>query len=127
MTPTTTDEYQLASRLPRGPMSRQPLIAGGAICVIAALALAALVPVVLGRPLPKVHLTSRAIEPGARRALEQRFHLSEPQPVDTTTWSYVPLDRSEPTLRGIVTSPAVADTAGINRRTFTMAARPPLT
>jgi len=111
----------------RLPLRPRTLITGGLFYLLVALAVAALVPVVFGRPLPKVHLTWRGIEPGARQALESRFKLSEPQRVDDTTWSYVPLDRSPDTYRGIVTHPAVEDTAGIDRRTFEEADGPPLT
>src|SRR5687767_14773443 len=111
----------------RLPLRPRTLVIAGLGCLLAALAFAALVPVVFGRPLSKVHLTWRSIEPDARLALEARFKLSEPQRVDDATWSYVPLDRSTGTYQAIVTNPAVEDTEGINRRTFAEADGPPLT
>jgi hypothetical protein len=109
------------------PLRPRTLVTAGLCCLLAALALAALVPAVFGRPLSKVDVTWRGIEPGARQALEARFKLSEPQRVDDATWSYVPLDRSSETYRAIVTNGAVEDTEGINRRTFAEAEGPPLT
>ena len=108
------------------PLPRR-LLAAGLACVVAALGLAGLRPLVLGRPLPMVHVTLKAIDPADRQSLEQRFRLSEPTPVDRTTWAYVPLDVTPATLGAIVTHPAVADTAGINRRDMTLGRRTPLT
>jgi hypothetical protein len=103
------------------------LAAGGLACLACALALAGLRPVVFGRPLPMVHVTWRGVDPGERRALEARFRLSESTPVAGATWAYVPLDPTPATLGALVAHPAVEDTEGINRRTMTMARRPPLT
>jgi hypothetical protein len=53
--------------------------------------------------------------------------LTEGAPLGDETWAYVPTDTSLATLRAIVTHPSVADTDGINRRTFTIGDDPPLT
>jgi hypothetical protein len=74
-----------------------------------------------------VRLYWRDISAPVRIAAEQRFRLSEPTRVSEESWSYVPLDTSSDTLRAIVTHPSVEDTDGINRRTFLIADRPPLT
>jgi hypothetical protein len=62
-----------------------------------------------------------------RTAVEQQLRLSEPTRLGDKAWSYVPLDTSVKTLLAIVTHPSVEDTDGINRRTFLIADRPPLT
>ena len=74
-----------------------------------------------------VHVLWRDIDGAGRAALEQQFRLTEPMPLANGAWAYVPADTSTATLRAIVTHPAVADTDGVNRRTFAIADSPPLT
>jgi len=74
-----------------------------------------------------VNVRWNAIAPPDRIALEQRFRLTEGAPLGNETWAYVPADTSAATLRAIVMHPSVADTDGINRRTFAIADNPPLT
>ena len=62
-----------------------------------------------------------------RVVLERRFGLTEATRRDDDEWSYVPTDTSPERLVAIVTEPAVADTDGINRRTFVISDAPPLT
>ena len=102
-------------------------LAGGLVCALAALLVLVSIPVLFGSPLPMVRLYWRAIAATDRVAAEQRFRLSESTLVRENAWSYVPLDTSTGTMRGIVTHPSVEDTDGINRRTFRIADRPPLT
>ena len=97
------------------------------ICAAASAALFAAVPLLFGSPLPMVHVRWNAIAEPDRMALEQRFRLTEAAPLGNETWAYVPADTSAATLRAIVAHPSVADTDGINRRTFTIADSPPLT
>ena len=97
------------------------------VCAIAAAALIASIPIVFGTPLPQIHIQWRAISPERRTALEQRFALVEATPLSSEVWSYVPTDTSRERLLAIVSDPAVADTNGINRRSFSIADTPPLT
>lgn len=103
------------------------LLAGGVISALAAAVVLAGIPTLFGAPLPMVRVYWRGISDADRVAAEQRFRLSEATRQNGETWSYVPLDTSVSTLRAIVTHPSVEDTDGINRRTATMADRPPLT
>jgi hypothetical protein len=89
--------------------------------------LAALVPLLFGSPLPMVHVRWASVADADRRALEQQFRLTEAARLDDGLWAYVPADTSPDALRAIVTHPSVADTDGINRRTFAIADNPPLT
>ena len=86
-----------------------------------------IVPLVFGTPLPQVHIRWREISVDQRIALERRFALTEATRLDDDAWSYVPTDTSRERLVAIVTDPAVADTDGINRRTFSISDTPPLT
>ena len=79
------------------------------------------IPVVFGTPQPQVHIRWRGISDEDRIVREQRFGLTEPARLDGGEWSYVPTDTSPERLLAILTDPAVADTNGINRRTFAIA------
>src|SRR5687767_1455279 len=103
------------------------LLTGGVASALAAALVLAGIPMLFGTPLPMLRLYWRDISDRDRITAEQRFRLSEPTRVSEESWSYVPLDTSPDTLRAIVTHPSVADTDGINRRTFLIADRPPLT
>jgi len=94
---------------------------------LAATVVLAGIPVLFGSPQPKVHLHWRNISAFERSALEEQFRLTEPTRLGDAVWSYVPVDLSSDTLRAIVTHAAVAETDGINRRTFRIADSPPLT
>ena len=100
---------------------------GAVVLAAASGCLFAVVPLLFGSPLPMVHVRWNAIAAPDRMALEQRFRLTEAAPLGNEMWAYVPADTSAGTLRAIVAHPAVADTDGINRRTFTIADNPPLT
>ena len=103
------------------------LLAGGVASALATIVVLAGIPTLFGAPLPMVRIYWRNINDADRVAAEQRFRLSEATRQDGDTWSYVPLDTSVSTLHAIVTHPSVEDTDGINRRTATIADRPPLT
>jgi hypothetical protein len=115
----------------RGVLARQwtagRLAAVSAAAAAAAGLVALLVPVLFGTPRPMVHVTWQPIDASIRAGLERTFQLTEPRPLPDGTWAYVPLETDRDTLRAIVTHPAVADTDGIDRARFEMAARPPLT
>ena len=115
---------QLPTGLDAGVGTRQ---LASLICAAASAALFAVVPLLFGSPLPMVHVRWNAIAEPDRIALEQRFGLTEAAPLGNETWAYVPADTSSETLRAIVAHPSVADTDGINRRTFSIADNPPLT
>ena len=103
------------------------LLAGGVASALATVLVLAGIPTLFGTPLPMVRIYWRDISDPDRIAAEQRFRLSEATRQDEKAWSYVPLDASVSTLRAIVAHPSVEDTDGINRRTGTIADRPPLT
>ena len=96
-------------------------------CGLASATLLACIPIVFGSPLAQVHIQRRDIGDGDRVLLEQRFALTEATRLDESRWSYVPTDVSPERLLAIVSHAAVADTNGINRRTFRIADTPPLT
>ena len=93
----------------------------------AAFAVLASIPFIFGTPLPQIHIEWRDISDGDRTILERRFALTEPTRLGGNVWSYVPTDTSRERLFAIVSEPAVADTNGINRRTFSISDTPPLT
>jgi hypothetical protein len=95
-------------------------------CFTSAAALAALVPVVFGRPLPMVHITWESIDEPERQRLEQRFGLSEGVPTPNGAWAYVPADTGPEALRAIISHPAVRATAGIDRRALRLSPGGPL-
>jgi hypothetical protein len=97
------------------------------VLAVAAILVVASVPLVFGAPRPQVHIRWREISVDERVALERRFGLTEATRLDDDEWSYVPTDTSPERLVAIVTEPAVADTDGINRRTFAISDTPPLT
>jgi len=103
------------------------LLAGGVASALATVLVLAGIPTLFGAPLPMVRIYWRNISDADRVAAEQRFRLSEATRQGGETWSYVPLDTSVSTLRAIVSHPSVEDTDGINRRTASIADRPPLT
>src|SRR6188508_3099676 len=103
------------------------LLAGGVASALATILVLTGIPTLFGSPLPMVRIYWRNISDADRVVAEQRFSLSEATRQDGDIWSYVPLDTSVSTLRAIVTHPSVEDTDGINRRTATIADRPPLT
>jgi hypothetical protein len=96
-------------------------------CGLASATVLACIPIVFGSPLARVHIQWRGIGEGDRVLLEQRFALTEATRLDESRFSYVPTDVSPERLLAIVSHAAVADTNGINRRTFTIADAPPLT
>lgn len=93
----------------------------------AAFAVLASIPFIFGTPLPQIHIEWRDISDGDRTIIERRFALTEPRRLGGNVWSYVPTDTSRDRLFAIVSEPAVADTNGINRRTFSISDTPPLT
>src|SRR5687767_3904271 len=93
----------------------------------AAFAVLASIPFIFGTPLPQIHIEWRDISSGERTIVERRFALTEPTRLGGNVWSYVPTDTSRERLFAIVSEPAVADTNGINRRTFSISDTPPLT
>ncbi len=102
-------------------------LASAVVLAAAAIVVVASVPLVFGAPRPQVHIRWREISVDQRVALERRFGLTEATRRDDDEWSYVPTDTSPERLVAIVTEPAVADTDGINRRTFVISDAPPLT
>src|SRR5262245_13653429 len=96
-------------------------------CGLASATVLACIPIVFGSPLAQVHIQWRDIGDSDRVQLEQGFALTEATRLDGSRWSYVPTDVSPQRLLAIVSHPAVADTDGINRRTFTIADTAPLT
>src|SRR5262245_58681466 len=110
---------------PRTPW-RRSLVRAVVVATAAAATLMS-IPVVFGTPQPQVHIRWRSISDEDRVAREQRFGLTEPARLDGGEWRYVPTDTSPERLLAILTDPAVADTNGINRRTFAIAETPPLT
>jgi hypothetical protein len=102
------------------------MVAAVVLATASALLLAA-VPLLFGAPLPMIHVRWEGISQAERLSLEQRFRLTEGAPLGGEVWAYVPADISPDTLRAIVTHASAADTDGINRRTFEIADRPPLT
>ena len=96
-------------------------------CGLASGAVLACIPIVFGSPLAQVHIEWRDISESDRVLLEQRFALTEATRLEGSRWSYVPTDVSPDRLLAIVNHAAVADTNGINRRTFTISDTPPLT
>ena len=96
-------------------------------CGLASATVLACIPVVFGSPLAQVHIQWRDISDSDRVQLEQGFALTEATRLDGSRWSYVPTDVSPQRLLAIVSHPAVADTDGINRRTFSIADTAPLT
>jgi hypothetical protein len=115
-----------AQPTPRHTSWRRDLASAVALAAAATVILASL-PLVFGTPLPQVHIRWRDIGVDQRVALERRFGLTEATRLDDDEWSYVPTDTSSERLVAIVTDPAVADTDGINRRTFAISDSPPLT
>lgn len=103
------------------------LLAGAVACALAAAAVLAGIPVLFGAPQPMVHIQWRNVSASDRVALERQFRLTEPTQLDADEWSYVPADRSSEVLGAIVRHPSVEDTAGIDRRAFTISDSPPLT
>ena len=103
------------------------LLAAAAAVALAAAAVLSATPVLFGAPQPMVFIRWSNIRAVDRSALEGQFRLTEPTRRGADVWSYVPVDMSPETLRAIVTHPEVADTDGINRRTFRLADSPPLT
>ena len=101
--------------------------AWGLLHAVAAIALLTSIPVLFGAPVPALHIQWRDVSEDQRVVLERRFALTEPMRLDGDVWSYVPADTSRARLFAIVTDPAVADTNGINRRTFRISDTPPLT
>jgi hypothetical protein len=57
---------------------------------------------------------------GARRDLEQRHGLVSPEHVDSSTWSYVPVEIDRLSIRTLINDPAVIDTHGIDRAAQTV-------
>ena len=73
---------------------------------------------------PRVHVRwSSATAPDARMLLEERYGLSAGELVQETTWRYALLDRSSGNLGALLSDPAVADTAYIDRAALTVPAR----
>jgi hypothetical protein len=103
------------------------LLAAAVLFFAAAAAITGLVPLLFGSPQPMVHVQWGSIADAERRALEQRWRLTEAAPLDDNVWTYVPADTSTDTLRALVMHPSVIDTDGINRRVFAIADAPPLT
>ena len=110
---------------PRTPWRRN--LVRAVVVATAAAATLMSIPVVFGTPQPQVHIRWRSISDEDRVARERRFGLTEPARLDGGEWSYVPTDTSPERLLAILTDPAVADTNGINPRTFAIAETPPLT
>ena len=108
-------------------VGRWELVIAALIFAAASAALLGLVPLLFGSPQPMVRVRWADISASDRSALEQRFRLTEAAPLGDRLWIYLPLDTSPETLQAIVSNPAVEDTDGINRRTFTIADNPPLT
>ena len=102
-------------------------LASAVVLAAAAIVVVASVPLVFGAPRPQVHIRWHEISVDQRVALERRFGLTEATRLSDDEWSYVPTDTSPERLVAIVTEPAVADTDGINRRTFAISDAPPLT
>ncbi len=113
----------LASTVPRAT-SLLPL---AGLSAVAAGTLLALVPLLFGSPQPRVHIYWRNVNDAERHRFERDLHLTEADRRNDGAWAYVPSDLSVPALRAIVTHPAVADTNGINRRTFHIGQSPPMT
>ncbi len=103
------------------------LLAGGVASAISAVLLLFLIPILVGRPLPMIRVEWRSISEPDRIAAEQKLSLSEPTPIGENTWNYVPLDTSAQALVAIVTHPSIANTSGVDRRTFEVADSPALT
>ena len=61
----------------------------------------------------------------ARRAREHSHGLTPREQLEPDNWTYAIADWSSPTLRAIVTDPAVADTQGIDREAFVLTAPSP--
>ena len=102
-------------------------LASAVVLAAATIVVVASVPLVFGVPRPQVHIRWHEISVDQRVALERRFGLTEATRLSDDEWSYVPTDTSPERLVAIVTEPAVADTDGINRRTFAISDAPPLT
>ncbi len=105
---------------------RRGLLAGG-LCLVLSIALVETIPVLFGTPQPMVHVIWRDADHAEREALEHRFHLSEAAELSGGRWAYVPQDTTREALRALVRHPKVADTDGIDRNLFRMAANAPLT
>lgn len=86
-----------------------------ALCVWALhLAVAPLLP-------PRIHVRWPAdLSATERSRVEQELKLASPEPVDGTTWSYAPRDRSRQGLARIVRHPRVSDTHHIDRAAFSL-------
>jgi hypothetical protein len=102
-------------------------LAPGIAALIAAAALAVLVPTLFGTPRPRVFVTWRNLADTDRVRLERRLALSEATALGNGAWSYVPLDTSRDTLRALVRLDSVASTDGIDRTAFRISDRGPLT
>jgi hypothetical protein len=97
------------------------------LCLVASAGVRSLIPVLFGAPHAKAHITWRGVDEAGRRALEQRFRLSEPAPLADGQWAYVPLEPTPQLLRALITHPAVEKTDGIDRPALRMSPRAPLT
>jgi len=98
-----------------------------ALCFLAAAGIRLAIPGVFGTPVAEVHLTWRQISNDERQSVERQFRLSEARQLDRDEWSYVPLDTTPPLLRALVSHPAIARTDGVDRTSFRMSRRAPLT
>ena len=107
-------------------MTCRPFARGIAVLIAAAI-MGALVPVLFGAPRPRVFVTWRDVGNSERVQLERRFALSEATPLGEGAWGYVPLDTSPETLRALVRLESVATTDGIDRSSFRISSRSPLT
>jgi len=110
----------------RSPAWRR-YVAWAVVHAVASAAGLASLPIIFGSSLPQVHIQWRDVSQSQRIALERRFALTEATDLGNDVWSYVPTDTSRERLLAIVTDAAVADTNGINRRTFRISDTPPLT
>jgi hypothetical protein len=111
----------------RGERFGSKNVARAAVLAAASVGALASIPVIFGSPLPQIHIQWHEINDDQRVLLEGRFALTEATRLGDDVWSYVPTDTSRERLFAIVSNGAVADTNGINRRTFSISDTPPLT
>jgi hypothetical protein len=106
--------------------TRHQVIAA-ALCFLAAAGVRLSISPLFGAPLAEVHVIWRDVPEDERRSLERQLQLSEARQLGRNEWSYVPLDTAPPRLRALVTHPAVERTNGVDRSSFRMSSRAPLT